>query len=306
MVSTFTPNINWEEPARGDDVGTWDTPVNNNGTLIDLVTGANTTVGIGSGNVTLSIAQFRSATLTFNSTVIQNTTITFPSTFTKPYTVGHVATGSSAFTITLATTVSGGQVVAIPPGEYVGVLNDGTNLKFTTLDRVGNYWDFAGSSVPGWVGGCTVPPYLACVGGTFSSATYPQLAMFLGGTTLPDSRARARLALDAGTNRVTSGGCGLAGNTLFAAGGDQLTQAHTHPVTDPGHSHGVTGGTFAFNDNAGSYQGGGNLPAGSNGLLPVITITAHVTGLTVGSAGSGAAQNVQPSYVGGITMIRAA
>jgi hypothetical protein len=26
MASTFTPNIQLEEPARGDDVGTWDTP----------------------------------------------------------------------------------------------------------------------------------------------------------------------------------------------------------------------------------------------------------------------------------------
>lgn len=304
MVSTFTPNINLEEPARGDDVGTWDTPVNNNMTLLDLVAGANTTIGIGSGNVTLSIAQYRSGTLTFNSTLIQNTTITFPSTFTKPYNVGHIASGSSAFTITLATTVSGGQVIAIPPGEYISVLNDGTNLKFMALDRVGNYWDFAGSSVPGWVGACTVPPYLPCVGGTFSSATYPQLAMFLGGTTLPDSRARARLALDAGTNRVTAGISGISGNTLFAAGGDQNLTAHNHAITDPGHSHAVTGGIDAFTDLAGSLVGGGAFPAGTNAAA--ITISNHVTGITISNAGNGASQNMQPSYVGGITMIRAA
>ncbi|MEH2547137.1 hypothetical protein V1283_003782 [Bradyrhizobium sp. AZCC 2262] len=28
MVSTFTPNIQLEEPARGDQVGFWHTPVN--------------------------------------------------------------------------------------------------------------------------------------------------------------------------------------------------------------------------------------------------------------------------------------
>ena len=37
MASTFTPNIQLNEPARNDDVGTWDTPVNSNMTLIDLV-----------------------------------------------------------------------------------------------------------------------------------------------------------------------------------------------------------------------------------------------------------------------------
>ena len=40
MASTFTPNIQLEEPARNDDVGVWDTPVNNNMTLVDLVVGA--------------------------------------------------------------------------------------------------------------------------------------------------------------------------------------------------------------------------------------------------------------------------
>ena len=305
MVSTFTPNINLEEPARGDDVGTWDTPVNNNMTLLDLSVGANTAVGLGSGNVTLSIAQYRSAVLTFNSTLIQNTTVTFPSTFTKPYLVGHVATGSSAFTITLATTVSGGQVVAIPPGEYVGVANDGTNIKFTTgLDRVGAYADFATTSVPAWISACTVPPYLQTVGGTFSSATYPQLAIFLGGTTLPDSRARARIALDAGTNRVTAGVSGISGNTLFAAGGDQNLTSHNHGLTDPGHNHAVTGGIFAFPDASASAGGAGGVETGT--VLNSIAISNHVTGITIANAGGGASQNMPPAYVGGITMIRAA
>jgi hypothetical protein len=300
MVSTFTPNIQWEEPARGDDVGTWDVPVNNNGTLIDLVTGANTTINIGAGNVSLSVAQFRSRTLTFNSTLIQNTTITFPSSFTKDYVVGHLCTGSSAFTLTLQTTVAGGQVIGIPPGEYTSVINDGTNLRFMALDRVGTYHDFATTSVPAWITACTVPPYLQCVGNTFSSATYPQLAIFLGGTTLPDTRGRARLAVDAGTNRVTAGGCGLAGNTLFAGGGDQLMQVHSHGVSDPGHLHSgvyVNSNTQAFaGDTAGPPPNYGNF-GNSN---------AAFTGISIGNAGSGGAQNMPPAYVGGITMIRAA
>jgi hypothetical protein len=34
MVSTFMPNVQLEEPARGDDI--WDTPMNNNTGAIDL------------------------------------------------------------------------------------------------------------------------------------------------------------------------------------------------------------------------------------------------------------------------------
>jgi microcystin-dependent protein len=304
MVSTFTPNINLEEPARGDDVGTWDTPVNNNMTLLDLVTGANTTVGIGSGNVTLSIAQYRSRCLTFNSTLIQNTTITFPSTFLKDYTVIHTATGSSAFTITLATTVSGGQVVGIPPGIGVSVYNDGTNLKIVGgLPVVGTYVDVGYSAVPNWVTASTVPPFLNCNGTTFSGTTYPQLAVVLGGTTLPDGQGRSRFALNGGTGRITSAGGGIDGNTLLAAGGVQTNTLVTGnlPAYTPTGTIGIGGGTFAYTDAAESAAGGGIIQAGFN----LATITGTFTGAAQGGVSTPFA-NLPPGYVGGITMIRAA
>jgi hypothetical protein len=85
MASTFTPNIQLEEPARGDDTGVWDTPVNSNSTLLDLTIGANSVIGLNNSNVTLSAAQFRSRMITFNSTLTASVTITFPSTFIKDY-----------------------------------------------------------------------------------------------------------------------------------------------------------------------------------------------------------------------------
>src|SRR5882724_4241057 len=237
MVSTFTPNIQWEEPARGDDVGIWDTPVNNNGTLIDLVTGAINTISLNNSPVVLAAAQFQSRNITFNSTLTGSVAITFPTSFTKSYQIRNICTGSSAFVVTLGTTAAGGKVVCCPPGESVDVVNNGTDLYFHNLERVGSYWDYAGSSVPAWVSGCTVPPYLNCNGGTFSATTYPALAVILGSTTLPDSRGRARFALDAGVGRVSSAISGVAGNTIFAGGGDQSLQTHSHAITDPGHLH---------------------------------------------------------------------
>src|SRR5258705_6767566 len=167
MVSTFTPNIQLEEPARGDQVGVWDTPVNNNETLTDLVVGAITTIGLNNSPVVLAAAQFQSKGITFNSTLTGSVAITFPSSFKKSYEIRNICTGSSAFVITLGTTAAGGQAIGVPPGEIIDVVNDGTNIKFKNLARVGQYWDYGGSSVPAWVSGCTVPPYLNCDGTAF-------------------------------------------------------------------------------------------------------------------------------------------
>src|SRR5882757_1369630 len=213
MVSTFTPNIQLEEPARGDQVGVWDTPVNGNMTEIDLVVSAINTISLNNSPVVLAAAQFQSKGITFNSTLTGSCAITFPTSFKKSYEIFNTCTGSSAFVITLGTTAAGGQQIACPPGEIVDVVNDGTNIKFKNLGRVGSYWDYAGSSVPAWVSGCTVPPYLDCNASTFSAATYPSLAVILGSTTLPDFRGRAPLYLNEGTGRLTTAGAGIDGNT---------------------------------------------------------------------------------------------
>lgn len=304
MVSTFTPNINLEEPARNDDVGTWDTPVNANTTLIDLVSGGITTISLNNSPVVLSAAQFQSNGITFNSTLTGSVAITFPTSFKKPYFIRNTCTGSSAFVITLQTTASGGQAVCCPPGESVDVVNDGTNLYFHNLGRIGEFMDIAGSSMPNWISGCTVAPYLNCDGTTFSAVTFPALATRLGGTTLPDSRSRARIPLAQGVTRVTTAISGVDGATLFAVGGDQSLQAHVHVniLTDPGHTHGV-GGNFTQIGVGGTLLGTVS-GAGSAGVV----VASAVTGisLTNASAGSGSAANMPPTYVGGLTLIRAA
>ncbi len=107
MVSTFTPNVQLEEPARGDYVGTWDTPVNANMTLIDLILGGKVSISGAAGNVTLAAAQFQSKTLTFSSTLLASITVTFPTSFSKSYEIYNTCTGSSLYTITLQTTAAG-------------------------------------------------------------------------------------------------------------------------------------------------------------------------------------------------------
>lgn len=312
MVSTYTPNINLEEPARGDQVGTWDTPVNNNMTLVDLVVGGIATISLNNSPVVLSAAQFQARQITFNSTLTGSVAITFPSTFTKSYDIQNLCTGSSAFVITLGTTVAGGQVVAVPFGETTEVFSDGSNIKFRNLGRVGTYWDYAGSSVPAWVSACTVPPFLYANGGTFSATTYPVLAVIMGSTTLPDTRGRARFGYNDGTSRLTNA-VSLNGDIRFLGGGDQniVTHFHANTLTEGvGHSHGLNQilETTVFNGGGAGVAVLNRVTGGSAGLvtnLAQATVAGGVT-ITNANAGTGTAGNVPPCYIGGITMIRAA
>ncbi len=303
MASTFTPNVQIEEPARGDDSGTWDTPVNGNMTLLDLLVGGITTISGAAGSVVLSAAQFQCKTITVNSTLTASITLTFPTSFKKSYEIQNAATGSSQFIITLTTTATGGQAICVPPGGTSECFTDGTNVKFKNLPYVGSFWDFAGSSVPAWVSGCTVPPWVNCDGSAVSSGTYPALFGLM--TTLPDARGRARAALNQGTGRMTSANGGVDGNTNSAGGGaDSVTlttnqiPAHSHGVTDPGHSH-----VFALNN----YISNGNFVIGGISASDfTFTTNAAATGISIQNSGGGLLHtNMQPTYVGGITMIRA-
>lgn len=303
MVSTFTPNISLEEPARGDQVGTWDTPVNANMTLIDLVVGGAATIALAGAPVVLAAAQFQAKTIVFSSTLTANVAITFPTSFTKSYEILNQTTGSSNFIITLQSTAAAGAVIGVPPGEMVEVANIAGSFVYKNLGRVGSYWDHGGSSVPHWVSGCTIPPYLQCDGTAFSSATYPHLRNFLGSATLPDSKGRTRYTIDGGTNRISV----IAGNnTVGTGGGDQALQTHTHTGTtgDANADH-----THSYNaPNSVPGQTGGGAFAGTTGGTATQTggISAqHQHAFTTGAAGTGASQNMPPLYIGGITLIRA-
>lgn len=309
MVSTFTPNIQLEEPARGDQVGVWDTPVNGNSVVIDRSIGGITTIALNNSPVVLSAAQFQSKTLIFNSTLTGNVAITFPTSFTKSYEVLN-GTTALAFTVTLTTTAAGGQVIAVPPGDMIECYNDGVNIKFKNLGRVGTYWDYAGSSMPSWVSGCTVPPYLNCDASPISSAAYPVLFSLIGGTT-PDSRGRSRFTINQGTGRVTVGISGVDGNTALAAGGNESLTAHSHTLQDNLHTHGINGGSPAyigqnFADVPTPTTGGGVIRIPVQALNLPITGGPTFNGYTVLSNGAGAAQNMPPAYMGGLTLIRAA
>ena len=328
MASTYTPNLSVEKPGSGDYVGTWDTPVNADFQIFDQAIGAIQSIDLAGGSVTLSTAQTRSAILMFTGALPSNVTVTVSGLSSAPgttisgksYIVENLCTNTSAYTVTIQTTcASTGSrwVVCAPPYDATQIMVEGTNssnngsVRYVGLDRVGTFWDYAGSSVPNWVTGCTIPPYLNCDGTTFSSATYPALATILGGITLPDSRGRFRATLNQSQSRITSGTSlgGIDGNTNFAAGGAQvvtLSSQNMPPVliTDPGHTHETSSGA-RFLTNASTtgtvlYTGGGSALTGS-------TITgSRVTSITAGSTFPTNFSILPPAYVAGLTLIRSA
>jgi microcystin-dependent protein len=305
MASTFTPNIQWEEPARGDDVGTWDTPVNSNGTLIDRVVGAIATIPLNNSNVVLSNAQFQSKQITFNSTLTGSVTITFPTSFTKSYEIQNLCTGSSAFTITLQTTSAGALAIGCPAGETFDCFNDGANMKFKNFGRVGTLWDYAGSSIPNWVSACSQLPWLNCDGTTFSSASYPALAVILGGNTLPDIRGTTRYALNQGTGRLTTASGGLDGNTNFSV--------KTTPTVTIASSNLPTFNISVVSNSANivtTVNGFSNIGAGGGAVLGCfLSAAGQAQGAQTSSGTFTGANNPLPAIgtgtVAGITMIRA-
>lgn len=234
--------------------------------------------------------------------------ITLPGGQAKSFLIQHRAYGSSAYTITIKTTASG-EVICAPPWGPTVVISDGTNVRYMSLPPIGSFWDYAGSSVPNWVSGCTVPPYLNCDGSTFSATTYPALAVVLASTTLPDSRGRFRAALNQTTGRITSGSStgGVDGNTNAASGGSQTTTLSAANVDLPAHTHALQGNW----QNLSSAGATVTVPVAVTGFTffgSTLTSTyalGYTNTYTSTFASPTNFSNIPPAYVGGITMVRA-
>jgi microcystin-dependent protein len=149
---------------------------------------------------------------------------------------------------------------------------------------------------------------LLCDGSIYNVSAFPSLGAKLlgkfGGNgintfAVPDSQGRIQLPYDGTGTRITSAVCGINGQTIGAAGGDQNTQDHTH--------------TFAGNSSGQAFAVSGNLAPvnfGSSGFGGNWINSLNLGGVSTPSGtnstfGAGASQNVQPSQVTGIMVIRA-
>ena len=305
-----TNNIKLSVPGHGTSVDTWDAdPINNNSAIIDTCYGSVTSTALSNTPVTLSATALQVSVLRFSGALSGNVAVSVAAV-KKSWFVENLCTG--LFVVTL--TGGSGNVIALPPGSCQ-VYWDGTNMSFINLGIIGQYWDYPVTSVPAWITACTVPPALACIGGTFSAVTYPLLNAILGGTTLPDTRGRARFALNAGTARMLTGG-GIDGATLFAAGGNgtglaigqvnlpSVNFALSINISDPGHIH---PGLGIYKAAASANTGGAIVPSfgGAGGAVPTESNTTGITASgTAASGGSGTVMaSVPPGVIHGITLM---
>lgn len=298
-----TTNKGYATPSTGSEIDNWGNVLNANAVIVDNNFGGITTVNLSGGGVTLNATQAQSALIRLTGALPSSVTLTFPSVGGFFIIDNQTTSNTGAFVVVI--TCGGGNNICAIPGEVFDIFTDGTNTLYRNLGRVGSYIDYATAAAPTWVTACTVPPYLICEGATFSAATYPALAGFLGTTTLPDFRGRNRSYLNGGTGRITTAGSGIDGNTRFSGGGSQVASLSTDqlPVTTP------TVASFALNYDKATVLGTGGGDVGSTATFVqslLQTSTAVSGSISMNSFGSGLDHlNMPPTAIGGITLVRA-
>lgn len=331
MADPTTTNILLDVPTRGSDPGTWDIPVNFNSLALDGILGGVGSVSASNVPFTLTApsgtptpaagpTQSQNAVLRVTGALSGTVQITLP--LPGYMIVENLTTGTFVLSFRA---VAIGQVIAIEQGSIQHIYNDGTNVRFVNLPPVGSYFDICDATVPAWITGCSVPPYLNCDGTTFSAVTYPYLNSKLGGNTLPDFRGRGAFYLNQGTGRLTTTGAGIDGNTRFTPGGNNgitLALNQIPSITTIGaislSTFNISGGgtrnnIIATSGNVGGVQTlGGSQQAspatgagGTGDYAGVTSITGNGS-FTYTNGGIQSLANAAPGVVSGIRLIRAA
>lgn len=340
MAEPTTVNCGLIIPSTGDLTGTWGSAaINPDFVAVDGYFGGVQTISASNVAIVLTSpsnftptpgagpTQSQNAVLRFTGALTANVQVTLP--LPGFYILENLTTGNFVLSFRA---LGSGEVIGIDQGEVQHVYNDGTNVRFVNLGRIGHIELWAGyTALPAWVTACTKLPFLLCDGTVYSASTYPYLAAKLGGAfggngtttfAVPDLRGRVALPYDGTGTRITSAGCGLNGQTLGAVLDEQtitLQQSglpNVSPTFTGSSSSGSTSGavlTYSGGNNFVGVAGGGGGVAPSSGAGSMannpVGVTVTPSG-TVGSINGGVTQtatpNVQPSQVTGIAVIRAA
>jgi microcystin-dependent protein len=137
--------------------------------------------------------------------------------------------------------------------------------------------------------------WLICDGSDISRTTYSSLFSAIGTTfgssdistfKVPDLRAKFPLGVNG------SYPLGSTGGSMTATLTTNELPAHNHTITDPGHTHVINLDIRGNEDGPNQYT-----YASTGGNAATETSTSSTTGITVDTAGSGAAFNIINSYV---------
>jgi microcystin-dependent protein len=330
LVNPRTVNTGIIVPLTGADVDLWgELDVNPNMVAIDGMFGGIQTIAVTNVPVTLTSPAGFVATPTPGPTQAQNRVLRFTGALsgnvgvTLPlpgvYVIENLTTGNF---ILFFQSLIGTETISIDQGARQTIYNDGANVRFVDMPRVGAMEFWAGvTALPAWALNCTVKPFLACDGTVYNFSQYPYLAQRLlgqfggnGVTTfaVPDLRGRVPLAYDGTAARITVAGSGLNGQQLGAALDKQtntLVSANLPPYTPAGTLSGVANSTETnVQRNASNITpvGGGSTSVGvSNpGVVTINGANFTFTGAPAPGQISSPVNNVQPSLMTGIWVIK--
>ncbi|QPF87034.1 tail fiber protein [Bradyrhizobium genosp. L] len=333
MADPTTVNRGLAVPLRGSDPGTWDTPINANTTIIDTIVGGLSTIATSGGTTILNPAQYACGTIRITGALTSDALITFPAV-QGWWTVENRTTGSSAIQVD---SIGGTEVIAAPPGELIDIQVTGAVVRYRNFGRIGSIEMWGGiTTIPRWVNLCTTPPYVECDGTLYPVAQFPYLGAILGSTfggdgvttfRVPDLRGRLPIHYDNTAARITTGGSGLNGQLLGSALDQQVISLNPtqipqiqSQITSPLSVVSQSNNFVASNSNdgtpinpGGSGGAGGTVSQGGGGFsVGKLVSNGQTSGggaivSTNTSGGSPGAQvnNVQPSLMTGINVMRA-
>lgn len=143
MASTYTPNLELELMAAGDQSGVWGDPTLNQNVFgrMDAAYGDTATVALVASNVSLTLAQWRNVCIRFTGALGANIVVSFPMNPTASAAVGGMRVIDNActgnFTITVQTLNGGSTGVVVPQGVKSVVYSNKTDVTFAD-DRLAN------------------------------------------------------------------------------------------------------------------------------------------------------------------------
>lgn len=315
-------------PNTGDLTGAWGTTALNPnfsaiggmlGGILTISLSAATTIALTapSGSITPGAGPTQQQNALLRFTGSQTGTATVQFSIPGFYIIDHQA--STAFPIVLAPASGTGTQIGAPWWRKCHIFFDGTNVDYANPPEPGETIDLHGlSAIPNWMTVCSKQYALLKDGTSYSTATFQGLFNVIGTVfggsggsfQVPDERARMRVGLDTNTNggvtnRMTAGGGGVNGTTMGAAGGNELLQSHNHAspsLSDPGHAHGPTT-TYDF-----SSVDSPHIAIGGFNVFGTFTTPTATTGITlaanVGTTGSGSSQNMPPTIVSFLPLIK--
>lgn len=139
MTSTFSINKGLEEPASGDYVNVWASPVNANWTNIDTALGGTTSIsvtGISAPTTTLTLTQYRPPNIEFTGTLSANIAYQIPTGVGGLWSISNATTGN----FTIAFSIAAGNSLTLAPGRTL-IISDGVTVALATQGQQGGVYE---------------------------------------------------------------------------------------------------------------------------------------------------------------------